>query len=130
MEKKTIINGREVVGWITRKGKHIPIFDDKQELDEIKKNLKVSYTGINVNGTEYQVWLDSKTKTRFVVYLQQGGYKINEAFVPQEYRRKGIATWFYNKMEKISLKKTGKGLVSSKVLTPLGKKFWEGHKWK
>lgn len=72
----------------------------------------------------------------FTVHENPDGWVIRNVVLPEEMRRKGIATRFYKRMNKASIKATGNSLQSSRPrylrdgkklieLTDLGVKLWE-----
>ena len=111
------------IAWITRGGKHIPIFEGDEDVKGKIKKIKEFET----EEGKFAVYdIDDNHRGRadmFVVLKDKDGYIVRNALIPEDLRRKGIAESFYKKMNRESILKTGNPLRSTqeRILSTGGK---------
>jgi hypothetical protein len=98
--------------------------------EELKKELIV-------NGTKLTEMLDDDNIAfyqiegalegeGFSVEKNSNGYIVYLINIPKKLQRKGIATAFYNELNRVSILNTGSSVKSSPMLTKEGEAMWEG----
>ena len=122
---------REPVAWITRGGKHIPIFDKEEDKKSIGEIKIVEEWGDSSGQGQYDQTLVAKNKSGKIVGRVTVSYYDDEAYikwveVPEKYRRMGVATKMYKYIESQNKGKPVKRFGG--VSTPEGlafRKFYE-----
>ena len=124
---------KEPVAWITRSGKHIPIFDEENDTDKIKKieeNLDkypITETTVREAGEEFKSLVYGDHEGWLDYQEEDGAFILSTVEVKPEFQNKGIATKlmvkFYNYVNSKGgyLDRTAPTMEGKKYLTNIKK---------